>query len=318
MKILVTGGSGFIGRHVVRELRRRSHHVIVLDRACTFTDGTERFYGDVKDAEAVMEAVGRSDGVIHLAGVLGTQETVQNPRSAVEVNIGGSLNVFHAVRFHNVPCVYIGVGNYWMNNPYSITKTTAERFAFMYNRECGTRIAVVRGLNVYGPEQKAKPVRKIVPNLILPALAGEPITIYGDGTQVMDMIYVEDIAEILVRALLKRHDCYDEVFQAGCGLDTTVNELAEMVLKLTGSSSKIRHVPMRPGETPNAVVKAHQEAWNLEKLDWTVANFTPLKEGLQKTIAWYLGEVEEEESTSGLSDPTVAYSTTGPGSEALL
>lgn len=133
------------------------------------------FYGDVRDSGAVGEAIYHSDGVIHLAGVLGTQETVKNSLSSIETNILGSLNIFESCAHHNKKGVYIVVGNYWMNNSYSITKTTAERFALMYNKKMGTKIAVVRGLNAYGARQKDKPVRKITPNFILPALKNEKI-----------------------------------------------------------------------------------------------------------------------------------------------
>ena len=171
---------------------------------------------------------------MHLAGVLGTQETVDDPLPAIETNILGGLNVFKAIRRYEVPAVNIAAANHWMYNPYSITKKAAERFALMANKEWGTRIAMVRGLNVYGPRQKAYPVRKIMPNLIEPALKGEIITIYGDGEQVMDMIYVTDIAEVLVRALLQHHGVYDTVMDAGTGRRTTVNDLAEAVLGAVG------------------------------------------------------------------------------------
>jgi nucleoside-diphosphate-sugar epimerase len=243
------------------------------------------FLGDVKDEETVIEAVGYHDGVIHLAGVLGTQETLRNPRSAIEVNILGSLNVFDACRLHKKKAVYIAVGNYWMNNPYSITKTTAERFALMYNREFGTQIAVVRGLNAYGPRQKPKPVRKVVPTFVLSALRGEDIVIYGSGNQIMDMIYVTDIAEILVRALLYDHGVYSSVFEAGMGRDTTVNELAKLIVEISGSKSRVAHVEMRPGEVPDSVVKA--DTTSLRCLGYPPQDFVSLTEGLGKTIDWY-------------------------------
>jgi UDP-glucose 4-epimerase len=193
--------------------------------------------------------------------------------------------VFKAAHTREKRGVYIAVGNHWMNNPYSITKTTAERFAFMYNRELGTKFAVVRGLNVYGPGQKAKPVRKVVPNLILPALKNEPITIYGDGTQIMDMIHIRDISEILVRALVMQHGVYDRVFEAGMGDDTTVNDLANLIIEEAGSKSTLDHVPMRPGELPNSVVKA--DPMTLAPLDYLPERMIPLRAGIAETIKWY-------------------------------
>lgn len=281
MKVLVTGSSGFIASHVIENLQEKGHEVVGLDH---HQHDFESFYGDVRDPTIVDEAVARVDGVIHLAAVLGTQETINNPLPSVETNIIGSLNVFQACKNHNKKCVYIAVGNHWMNNPYSITKTTAERFALMFNKEFGTKIAVVRGLNAYGPRQKAKPVRKIIPNFILPALRDEEIIIYGDGKQIMDMIYVKDIAEILVRALLREHNVYNDIFEAGSGVETSVKEIAETIIKLVGKG-KLKYVPMRPGEPEHSIVVGDPET--LQPLDFFTFTFTKLEDGLKETIKYY-------------------------------
>jgi UDP-glucose 4-epimerase len=277
MKILVTGASGFIGSHVKENLIAKGHEVIGFDH-----HGPTEFLGDTRDYTAVAEAVAISDGVIHLAGVLGTQETIREPIPAVETNIIGGINVFKACHHYNKKAVYIAVGNYWMNNTYSITKTTAERFALMFNKELGTKIAIVRGLNAYGPRQKDKPVRKITPNFIIPALRNEQLTIYGDGSQIMDMIYVEDLAEILVRALLIEHRVYDKIFEAGTGRKTTVREIAEEIIKQVGSGS-LRFVSMRPGEPENSIVIGNPET--LKPLGHL--NLITLEEGIAKTIPYY-------------------------------
>jgi nucleoside-diphosphate-sugar epimerase len=169
-----------------------------------------------------------------------------------------------------------------MNNSYSISKTTAERFALMFNKEHGTKIAIVRGLNAYGPRQKSEPVRKIMPNFVIPALRDESITIYGDGSQVMDMIYVADLAEILVRALVEDHGVYDRVFEAGTGRKTTVLDIANEVIK-QANGGYITTVPMRPGEPEQSVVLGDPET--LKPLG--EINLTTLEEGIAKTIAWY-------------------------------
>ncbi len=281
MKVLVTGGSGFIGSYVVRRLIDLAHDVTVFDRHPRRHD-VDTFLGDVRDYTAVSEAVALSDGVIHLAGVLGTSETIDEPIPAIETNILGSLNVFKAVRHYDVPAVYIAVGNHWMNSTYPISKTAAERFALMFNKEHGTRIAVVRALNAYGPGQKSAPVRKIMPNLILPALRGEPITIYGDGDQVMDMIHVADVADVLCRALLLEHGVYDRTFEAGTGRPTTVNEIAQAVIDCVGQG-QIDHVPMRAGEPDRAVVVADPST--LEPLG--AFDFKTLEQGVSETVAYY-------------------------------
>lgn len=283
MKALVTGGAGFIGSYVVDNLIEKGITPVVFDhRGRTHREDVEVFLGDTRDYTAVSEAVAICDGVIHLAGVLGTQETISEPRPSVETNILGGLNVFNAVKHYKVPAVYIAVGNHWMNNSYSITKTTAERFALMYNKEHGTKIAIVRALNAYGERQKHYPVRKIIPNFILPALKDEPITIYGDGSQVMDMIYVSDVAEVLVRALLNDHNTYDKIFEAGTGRNTTVKEIAEEVIRQVGRGS-VNFVPMRPGEIENSIVLGNPGT--LKPLG--DIEFIKLEDGIKMAIKYY-------------------------------
>jgi len=291
-KVVVTGGSGFIGKYVCENLQARGIEVVTFDHRKNQDTTIGHFLGDIKSYTDVSEAVALSDGIIHLAGVLGTQETVYEPLPAIETNILGGLNVFKAVRHYNVPAVYIGVGNHWMNNSYSISKTTAERFALMFNKEHKTRIAIVRGLNAYGPRQKSFPVKKIMPNFVLPALKGETITIYGDGTQKMDMIYVEDLADILVRALIVEHGIYNKVFEAGTGYAPTVNEIAQEVINQV-KSGKIEHTEMRPGEIVGDTVIGNPET--LRPLyDNNLPHFTSLKDGITETISYYRNPAEYE------------------------
>jgi UDP-glucose 4-epimerase len=297
MKVMVTGASGFIGSHVIDALLARGDTIIAFDRHQRAADrvGVERFLGDTRDATSVHEAVALADGVIHLAGVLGTSETIDNPMPSIETNILGGLNVFQAVRQYKRRAVYITVGNYWFQNSYSITKTTAEQLAWMFNKEHGTEIAIVRALNAYGPRQKAAPVRKIMPNFILPALKGEPLTIYGDGEQVMDMIHVKDVADILVRALVVDHGRYRPdiarnvdnpfKFEAGTGVVTTVNEVAQAVIDAVGQGS-IEHVPMRGGEPERSVVVGEPDT--LRPLyGGRRPALVSLVDGIADTVGWY-------------------------------
>lgn len=295
MKVLITGGSGFIGGYVVDNLLARGITPVIFDRkGAKPPEGCEVHLGDTTNFTQVMESIGSTDAFVHLAGVLGTQETVQEPLPAVETNIIGGLNVFKAARHYGRRGVYIAVGNHWMNNTYSITKTTAERFALMANEEWDTEIAVVRALNAYGPRQKAHPVRKIMPNFILPALNGTPITVYGDGEQVMDMIYVADVAEILIRALLEDHKTYDSIFEAGSGERTTVNQILAAVLQEVATlkgvpppalDDLIDRQPMRPGETERSVVLGDPST--LLALGVSVDTLVPLREGIRRTVGYY-------------------------------
>jgi len=290
MKILVTGGSGFIGRYVAKRLANNNHQVIVYD----ITEpkfGCDRFIaGSMIQTGILEDAVGQADAVMHLAGILGTAETIDNPIMPAKVNIMGSLTLFEFCRRQNKRCCNIAVGNHFMLNTYAISKTCAEKFALMYNKEHGTKIAVVRGLNAYGPYQKHAPVRKVIPNFCLPALRNEPIVIYGSGEQVMDFIFVDDLADILCRALLDDHDAYDSVIEGGSGQKTTINFIAEKIIELSGSQSAIERVAMRPGEIADSVVVA--DIKTLKPLKFKSSEFTPLADGLEKTIDYYRENLE--------------------------
>ena len=296
MRVLTLGGAGFLGAATCAALAAAGHEPVVFDRNRRRDPGPwEVILGDVRDATDVTEAAAHAGGVIHLAGVLGTAETIANPRPAIETNIGGGLNVLEACAQYGVPLVNIGVGNHAEFSTYSITKATVERLAVMYARDRGLAVNTLRAFNAYGPGQAApypygpSRVRKMIPSFICRALAGKPIQVYGDGTQVMDMIAVDDVARCLAAALDKTAaGITGRTWHAGAGRATTVAEIAAMtaaeVHAQTGTAARIEHLPMRPGETPGAQVLADLDAVRpLADPDL----FTRLEDGLAVTVAWY-------------------------------
>jgi UDP-glucose 4-epimerase len=306
MKVLITGGSGFIASWVRRELIARGHSVLVMDhqdRRQHLADGEEFFLGDVRDATAVTEAAAHVDGIIHLAAVLGTQETISNPRPSAETNILGSLNVFEAGAQYDLPVVYAGVGNHAMRligtGCYTITKSAAEDLARMYNAyRDGGRITIVRPVNAYGPGQSiAAPygtskVRKVMPAFTCRALTGAPIEVYGDGTQVSDCVYVADVARAFVQALehTAAHGPTERPIEVGPLVSSTVNDVALLVAqeaaRITGQEPVgVKHLPMRPGEVPNAVVAS--DTITLQQIGMTAADFVSLGDGIRRTVEYY-------------------------------
>jgi UDP-glucose 4-epimerase len=324
MKIGITGGAGFIGGHVVDVALERGHDVVVFDtRGRLAEDETENFsyprpmvtverrLGDVRDATAMTELAAHTDGIIHLAACLGTQETITNPRPAAETNIVGGLNFLEACIQYGIPGVYIGVGNHWMENTYSITKTTVERFVRMFNAErvvpgsqhsagpdrLGARFNTVRLVNAYGARQSMAPpfgpakVRKILPSFIGRALTGRQIEVYGDGSQISDMVHVRDGALALVKAL-ENADAgvvFDRAVEVGPATSNTVLEVAQMVRTaarmINGNHSEITFLPMRPGETIGTPVTA--DTSTLEFVDMAPEKLTETRPGIYNTVRWY-------------------------------
>ena len=270
MKIGITGGAGFIGRYVVEEVLRRGHTPVIFDRRGgkgLYLAGAEVevFMGDVSDWTAMSELAAHSDAIVHLAACLGTQETIDDPEPAFITNGIGGLNFIKACRKYDIPGVNICVGNYWMNNSYSITKHTAERSVIMYNKEHGTKINQVRAVNAYGPRQSVAPpygpakVRKITPSMVCRAILGEPIEIYGDGTQISDMVHVKDVARALVAALecAAKGLVLPKPVEVGPVKSLSVNQVAH-IIRITAADlgapqqPPLVYLPMRPGEIGRA------------------------------------------------------------------
>lgn len=300
MKIGITGGAGFIGGHVADIARERGHTVLIFDhlgRKTHFDD--EVLLGDVRDPVAMAELAAHTDGVIHLAACLGTQETIRNPRPATETNVVGGLNFLEAVTQYDIPGVYICVGNHWMDNSYSISKTTIERFTRMFNKERGSRVNMVRLVNAYGPRQSVAPpfgpakVRKIIPAFICRALTGALLEVYGDGTQVSDMVHVRDGSLALVKALeyANTGTVFNEVVEVGPRESATVNQVAYAVLdavtELGMSPAKdLLHLPMRPGEISGAKVTANTDTLSL--IDMDLDKLISLDIGIYDTVKWFV------------------------------
>lgn len=310
MRVGLTGGQGFIGSWIANELRTRGHDVVIFDRhnhvhTPDYWDSRfEFFQGDVRDSTAIVELAAHVDGIIHLAAVLGTQETIQNPRPSAETNILGSLNVFEAANQYDLPVVYAGVGNHWMRDhgtgSYTISKTAAEDFTRMFNKYRNGRISVVRPVNAYGPGQSiaapygSSKVRKIMPSFICRALTGTDIEVYGDGTQISDCVYVGDVARVFAGALeyTAEHGALETPVGVGPATSVTVNEVARMVAEEVAiqhgkPAVGITHLPMRPGEVPNAVVNANVESLLQLPEEFHESTFKPIRQGIYETVEYY-------------------------------
>lgn len=294
MRVGVTGGAGFIGGHVVDRLIELHHEPVIFDHArpARARDDVDLMLGDTTNATHVSELGAHVDAIIHLASVLGTQETIADPIHAAMTNVASGINCLMTARKYNLALVNIAVGNWWMLNTYSQSKHNVEQYVRMFGREFNVRAVNVRCVNAYGPRQSVAPpygsaqVRKITPSFVCRALCETPIQIYGDGTQVSDMIYVGDVARTLVAAAehcaLADGYTLDHAIEVGPMISSTVNDVANTVwdtVERLGLARRpetpIEYLPMRPGETNEQVI-ADDAARFIEKalLDAGVDRYT--------------------------------------------
>jgi UDP-glucose 4-epimerase len=252
MIVGVTGGNGFIGSWVLKSLLNRGHNALVFDHK----NKPAVMLGDIRDETAVHEFAAHVDGIIHLAAVLGTAETIDSPLPAAHTNIIGTLNVFEAASRYNLPVVFAAVGNSGIGRgTYCITKACGEEFVHMYREDRGLKVTAVRPMNAYGPGQSAptpfgpSKVRKIVPSFVCSALSGIPMPLYGGGEQVSDAVFVADVAKTFVIALEEaaRGNVPDFPIDVGSVKPSRVIDVANTIAKHVPGAT-IESLPMRAGE----------------------------------------------------------------------
>lgn len=259
MKIAITGGGGFIGRATIAAAEAAGHTAWAFDRH----DGND-ILGD-------LAALNSADCVIHLAGMLGTAELFDHPEAAIEANVVGTLRILRWCADTGARYVGITMPDSSWANVYQATKLCAARLATAWHQTYGVPVSHVRAFNAYGPGQAHGPghPRKILPAFATDAWAGEPLTIWGSGLQTVDLIHVEDVAQMLLTATRFGND---EVFDAGTGEAMTVRRLANYVNTYTGNTAGVVHQPMRSGETPDTSIVARGQGWKeagwKPKLNW--------------------------------------------------
>lgn len=248
MRIAVTGGSGFIGQAVLREADRQGHDAWAFDRS----EGND-VLGDLSDLKS-------AGTVIHLAGVLGTSELLNSAEEAVNVNVIGSLRIMEWCVQNEAKYIGILMPDLFPS-VYTATKIASKRLCDALVNGSGLQAAHVRAFNAYGPGQKHGPghPQKILPTFAHNAWRGLDIPIWGDGDQVVDMIHADDLGRLLVWAAEELQG--NEVIDGGTGTAISVNQLAQFTLFVTGSKSKVVHLPMRPGEKPTRFCYASKEGW---------------------------------------------------------
>ena len=272
MRVLITGGAGFVGSHLSEALLERGDEVFVLDNLSTGSidniahlKAHPRFHYTIEAVEnepLLAELIDRSDVVVHLAAAVGVKLIVEQPVHTIETNVHGTEVVLkHAnkkkklvliastsevygksgtVPFREDADLVLGPTNKhrWA---YACSKLIDEFLALAYWKERKLPVIIVRLFNTVGPRQTGQ-YGMVIPTFVRQALAGQPITVYGDGTQSRSFTYVGDVVRAMV-ALINEPRAIGQVFNIGNGREITIAELAEKVRTLTGSSSQIVRIP---------------------------------------------------------------------------
>lgn len=312
MRILVTGGAGFIGSHTVEALLARDLAVTVYD---DFSTGKREnlpqnsaksarldvIKGDVRDYADVVRAMTGCDAVLHLAAVVSVPLSIQRPHFTHEVNATGTLNVLEAARHLGIDRVVTAssAAVYGVPqqlplpesamvqalSPYAAQKWLAEAYSRSYAELHGMNPVCLRYFNVFGPRQDpASPYSGVLSRFIGALVAGEGVTIHGDGQQTRDFVFVEDVARANVAALLAPEQAPGAVFNVGTGHAITVTRAYEAIATALGGAPQPAYGPARAGDVPHsrAEVSAAREALGFEAE-------VGFEEGLQATVDWARG-----------------------------
>ena len=302
MKIVVTGGAGFIGSHVVEVYLARGHEVLIVDNLVTGKRENlhpkARFFeldiGDPKTADLIRSE--RPDVVNHHAAQMDVRKSVADPIFDAQTNILGTIELLKASRDAQVKkflLVSSGGAVYgeqetfpapeshptWPVSPYGVSKRSGELYAHFFMAEYGLPFVAFRYANVYGPRQDPHGEAGVVAIFSGRMLRGEPITVNGDGSQTRDYVYAGDVARMSALAL--ETDATGPV-NIGTGVETDVNQLAALLLEAAKSKSEVRHGPAKSGEQKRSVVDVRRAA---DAFGWRPE--MSLREGLSRTVEFF-------------------------------
>lgn len=309
MRVLVTGGSGFIGSHVVDKLKLRGITVRVFDLTRPrHREDLEYQQGSILDMETLRIAMNGVDAVYHLAAVADVKDVLEDPAYAEQINVRGTINVLEAMRhtgvkrmvYGSTSWVYSGVKDEEVSEDtpigppdhlYTATKLAGEYYCQTYSTLYGLETTVLRYGIPYGP--RARP-GAVVPIFVERALNGEPIVISGDGSQFRQFVYVEDLAEGNVLAL--KSIAKDKVYNLDGVEKITIKRIAEAVRDILGKQVEIQYGDSRPGDFAGRIISSERA---LNDLGW--APQVSIEDGVRRYIDWRL-EVrgQDEQQLSGV------------------
>ncbi len=272
VRVLVTGGAGFIGSNIVLSLLELGHEPVVLDNISSgyrenLVPGVAFIEADVCDGDAVAEAMVGCAVVLHLAASVGNARSIADPQRDSSVNVVGTLNVLEAARVHGIERVVFSssAGIFGElktlpiaedhpqdpDSPYGTSKLAAEKMCLVYNKLYGMRNVCLRYFNVYGPHQRFDAYGNVIPIFADRILKGVPMTVFGDGEQTRDFVNVADVAAANVAAAFTPHVA--GAFNIGSAARISINELARVMQDVSGVHVGVEYGPERPGDVRDSL-----------------------------------------------------------------
>jgi nucleoside-diphosphate-sugar epimerase len=307
MRVAITGGAGFIGSTIAKQLASNGADVVVLDNFSSGyrinisgQQGIRLVEKDVRDADAVDAAVTGVDAVFHLAASVGNKRSIDQPVNDSEINVIGTLRVLEAARKAGVSKVVISssAGIFGElrtlpiredhpaepDSPYGASKLCAEKLGLVYAKLYGMEVVCLRYFNVYGPNQRFDAYGNVIPIFAFQMLRGEPLTIFGDGEQTRDFVNVHDVVQANIKAAITPG--ISGAFNIGSGTRISINNLVERLRTASGLEPVVRRGPPRAGDVRDSLahISAAREAFGFEP---TVS----MDEGLTEYIQWARTEV---------------------------
>ncbi|HEX7409217.1 MAG TPA: NAD-dependent epimerase/dehydratase family protein [Candidatus Binatia bacterium] len=314
MKVLITGGGGFVGSHLADALLARGDDVSILDmgtvKKVRHLMGNPAFHyirDSVLNLEILEGLIAKSDLVYHLAAVVGVEYYVGDPYEVLNVNVNGTQNVLKLAFKHQKKVVFSSTSEVYGRNPkvpwqeeddrvlgstridrwcYSTSKAVGEHFCFAYHR-MGLPVTITRYFNVYGPRLDQLDVGRIITIFMGQVLRNEPLTVIGDGTQTRCFTYIDDAIRATIAAGVAP-GTDGEVFNIGTAVETSIADLARLMIEIAGAKSTLKFVSQESvyGSSYEDIPRRVPDTTKTEKVLGVLAN-TSLREGLARTIEWF-------------------------------
>jgi UDP-glucose 4-epimerase len=316
MKVLITGGAGYIGSHLADYFHNNGNSITVVDNLSTGnvtniehnlqSQNFSFVHGSILDRDLMKKLIGEHDLICHLAAVVGVKHVLKNPVRSIIDNASGTETVLTLAHQYKRRILFASTSEVYGKNPhvpfaedhdslfgstkvfrwsYAISKALGEHLCFAYHGE-GLPVSIVRYVNSYGPRLDPRGYGSVVASFITQALTGNPLTVHGDGQQTRCFTYVDDTVLGSFLASTKE-EALGEVFNIGSSVDTSIAELATLILKLTDSRSSVNFIPYSDAYGTN--FEDMTRVLNVSKAEKLLGfkALISLKEGLSRTIAWF-------------------------------